>query len=310
MVVSLWVLALYVVALHARRPVHFNSSSVEKLSQSKQNSSEKAESTGHLSLLEATQTSFHASYKSLAFRASIISEKEAKSALYTVPSNENLFRLETTPSGKIFQFLDKPEIIVNTSMAGSLDSHTDKLYPLIQEYSSRPEMAHIRLLSKSLGEQGMDGSKYPIALWLHRLAAASPKPSVEHGSEEASFLERRTKGAAQIDSFQKALSGKSFLLNKKKAPSLVYTGEYTTVPCSRCGNPCFGLCGQGCDCWDWVCGDCETHQGCWEHDCYCSCRGLTNSRCVQLMAHVNTCNDILCARKYCSQDPKVIHTSC
>eukprot|EP00954_Amorphochlora_amoebiformis_P023486 1360367-Amorphochlora_amoeboformis.AAC.2 len=190
MVVSLWVLALYVVALHARRPVHFNSSSVEKLSQSKQNSSEKAESTGHLSLLEATQTSFHASYKSLAFRASIISEKEAKSALYTVPSNENLFRLETTPSGKIFQFLDKPEIIVNTSMAGSLDSHTDKLYPLIQEYSSRPEMAHIRLLSKSLGEQGMDGSKYPIALWLHRLAAASPKPSVEHGSEEASFLER------------------------------------------------------------------------------------------------------------------------
>lgn len=35
------------------------------------------------------------------------------------------------------------------------------------------------------------------------------------------------------------------------------------------GNNCLGLCGRGCTCWRWVCGDCCFHQGCYEHDRCC-----------------------------------------
>ena len=35
------------------------------------------------------------------------------------------------------------------------------------------------------------------------------------------------------------------------------------------GNKCAGLCGPGCSCWNWVCGDCCRHGGCYEHDKCC-----------------------------------------
>ena len=34
-------------------------------------------------------------------------------------------------------------------------------------------------------------------------------------------------------------------------------------------NDCRGLCGKGCLCWSWVCGDCCWHRGCYEHDLCC-----------------------------------------
>jgi hypothetical protein len=36
-----------------------------------------------------------------------------------------------------------------------------------------------------------------------------------------------------------------------------------------CGSNCLGMCGPGCTCWDWVCGDCEFHDGCYTHDLAC-----------------------------------------
>lgn len=34
-------------------------------------------------------------------------------------------------------------------------------------------------------------------------------------------------------------------------------------------NKCLGMCGKGCWCWRWVCGDCCWHRGCYEHDKCC-----------------------------------------
>ena len=40
--------------------------------------------------------------------------------------------------------------------------------------------------------------------------------------------------------------------------------------CSRpTKNNCRGLCGPGCWCWSWFCGDCCWHRGCYEHDLCC-----------------------------------------
>ena len=35
------------------------------------------------------------------------------------------------------------------------------------------------------------------------------------------------------------------------------------------GDQCYGMCGYGCDCWSWVCGDCCYHYGCAVHDSWC-----------------------------------------
>ena len=40
--------------------------------------------------------------------------------------------------------------------------------------------------------------------------------------------------------------------------------------CSRpTANKCRGMCGPGCTCWSWYCGDCCWHRGCYEHDLCC-----------------------------------------
>jgi len=40
--------------------------------------------------------------------------------------------------------------------------------------------------------------------------------------------------------------------------------------CPPCADDeCYGLCGYGCQCWSYVCGDCCWHQGCFGHDICC-----------------------------------------
>ena len=34
-------------------------------------------------------------------------------------------------------------------------------------------------------------------------------------------------------------------------------------------NDCLGMCGPGCTCWSWVCGNCCRNQFCYEHDLCC-----------------------------------------
>ena len=50
-------------------------------------------------------------------------------------------------------------------------------------------------------------------------------------------------------------------------------------PCTRPKeNKCRGMCGPGCTCWRWYCGNCCRHQGCYEHDLCCK-RNLFSSYC-------------------------------
>ena len=47
-------------------------------------------------------------------------------------------------------------------------------------------------------------------------------------------------------------------------------GEMQKRGCLRpTKNNCRGLCGPGCWCWSWFCGDCCWHRGCYEHDLCC-----------------------------------------
>ena len=53
-------------------------------------------------------------------------------------------------------------------------------------------------------------------------------------------------------------------------------------------NICGGLCGLGCSCWSWFCGDCCWHRGCYEHDLYCK-KSRFSSDYVNPLQHGFTC---------------------
>ena len=105
------------------------------------------------------------------------------------------------------------------------------------------ELALLPALSRSLGEAGYAGFKSAPALTLHRFALF------------------REQGADSVDT--------------PELPSAPLQSELGEVPyCENLSgninhNDCYGMCGRGCSCWSWVCGDCCYHRGCALHDDQC-----------------------------------------
>lgn len=71
----------------------------------------------------------------------------------------------------------------------------------------------------------------------------------------------------------------------------------STDECPPCKSAeCLGMCGPGCVCWKWSCGDCCYHRGCYDHDL--CCRSKPNSlACLLPMAFD-------CDSKYVCEEPK------
>lgn len=57
------------------------------------------------------------------------------------------------------------------------------------------------------------------------------------------------------------------------------------------GDDCLGLCGAGCKCWKFVCGDCCFNQGCYEHDLCCGTEeGYLYEYCTRVYKHDFSCS--------------------
>lgn len=108
------------------------------------------------------------------------------------------------------------------------------------EYWSTPELALLPHLSKLIGQElGYTGAAYPATLPLHLMALSVDKHAKASGS---------------------ALS----------EPLTSSPNEATTCQAYPFrSNGCYGMCGPGCTCWKWLCGDCCFHTGCAVHDDYC-----------------------------------------
>jgi hypothetical protein len=98
-----------------------------------------------------------------------------------------------------------------------------------------PEVAQLPTLSRALGVRGITGSQFPASLALHKAA-------------------RQSADALGIN-----------VEKLDTAQSL--EGYCTSYP--NQGDSCYGMCGPGCSCWSWVCGDCCYHYGCAVHDSWC-----------------------------------------
>lgn len=127
------------------------------------------------------------------------------------------------------QAATQPDAVSTDGFAFTGDTH------LLDDMLKLPEMAELPALSRALGVRGFTGSEYPASLVLHKM-----------GRQSADALGIRL---APLD-----------------APTS--TNGYCTSYPNR-GDSCYGMCGPGCSCWSWVCGDCCYHHGCAVHDSWC-----------------------------------------
>ena len=162
--------------------------------------------------------------------------------------------------------LDEPEGIEER-----LFSAEDEAYSLsvmqrsYKKLHRRFEIACFVHATVKLGrENGVLGSEYPAAMSLYVMAMRLSKHE----------------GAASG-----AISLKNAVQQSCSAPKLYCSNSNSC--CKKCplGRICLGMCGPGCTCWSWACGDCCYHQGCYDHDLCCqtylswNCLGVWKFQC-------------------------------
>lgn len=103
-----------------------------------------------------------------------------------------------------------------------------------------PESTILPWLSRALGEKGITGVSHPASLDLHTFSALAARArEIEVPSLDAASIPGNEERGAQSS-------------------------------CNRpTANQCYGMCGKGCNCWSWICGDCCYHGGCAAHDSDC-----------------------------------------
>jgi hypothetical protein len=246
----------------------------------------------------ANPNEIHAELAGLGFHGKVTGENSGDSHLYDTGTKQSLLSLHTEGNtaqvrfghDAPFNFVITPETLnvnpadamsfleaINKASVAKFDAGMKSL-----EFSNM--YPKIVALSKALGIQGYQGNTHAVTLWLHNMAVETMKKSSSDVVE-----------LAQTD--EQAETKMGYWRRRRRR----FTPKFARKPINFCGNKCFGLCGNGCSCWKHVCGDCLSHQGCWEHDAYCSCCGTANHRCRTFMANSRTCNSPGCANKYCAK---------
>ncbi|HTQ46560.1 MAG TPA: hypothetical protein VMI75_27595 [Polyangiaceae bacterium] len=122
-----------------------------------------------------------------------------------------------------------PSNVSTEGFAWTGDTH------VLDDMLGLPEMKQLPTLSRALGVRGITGMDYPAVLALHKVAQQAA----------AAF----STDVPKLDTIQ-----------SQNAYCQAYPNS---------GDSCYGMCGSGCSCWSWVCGDCCYHYGCAVHDSWC-----------------------------------------
>ena len=160
-----------------------------------------------------------------------------------------LVHAETTETSYVFHYMDNRLTLevskawIEQVRAAAPDAQTDDETQMhwtgdkavLDEMLAVPELKLLPTLSRTLGEMGYTGNTYQASLPLHKIA-------------------RQSADALGID------------VQPIKTPESE-NSLCTAYP--NQGDSCYGMCGPGCSCWSWVCGDCCYHYGCARHDSWC-----------------------------------------
>ena len=137
----------------------------------------------------------------------------------------------------------------------------------VKHLLTKPELKLLKEAAFELGNQGVTGIDYPSVLPFHMTALRTGSHDHYNTVSDWSNLDHhRLKRSACI----------------QKCP-----------PCKE--KECFGMCGPGCSCWDFACGDCCYHKGCLYHDLCCRKQPSSTACLIPI--------DFTCSGKYkCTSD--------
>lgn len=138
-----------------------------------------------------------------------------------------------------------------TNLVGKLkkldpEAHSRVLKRSVKNMLSKREINLLSDAAVAMGRQGITSQDYPSALPLFMTASRLIKRSVNEDVQSDS----NTDGGG---------GGKDDNENLK-----------CLEECPPCQDEeCLGLCGPGCECWEWACGNCCYNKGCYYHDLCC-----------------------------------------
>jgi hypothetical protein len=169
--------------------------------------------------------------------------------LHVATTSHVLIHAETTATAYVFHYLDdRLTLSVDKAWIAQVQTegadgaaaqdesqmHWSGDMAVLDEMLALPEVKDLPGLSRTLGSMGYTGNTYPASLALHKIA-------------------RQSADALGIE------------VQPLQVPN---ENSYCTAYPNQ-GNNCYGMCGPGCSCWSWVCGDCCYHYGCARHDDWC-----------------------------------------
>lgn len=175
-------------------------------------------------------------------RGSFVQERRAQdnSDYYVAPEHVRTLRAvyHKNGSARVGEIL---------SQVRRLDRNASLLQQSLSSLVADPGFALLPFAARDMGEKGLTGVDYPILLPFYATTMKLSKlPSTSLVVQRSAIPFRDT--------------GSEFKHQN-------CTSYNTCPPCQE--NYCLGMCGNGCHCWHFVCGDCCYHQGCYDHDICC-----------------------------------------
>ena len=152
------------------------------------------------------------------------------------------------------------------------NAHSRVLEKSVRRALSKQEIRLLKDAAIAMGRRGVTGQDYPSTLPLYMTA-----------------LRMKSYSDANIHVFTD---------QNVKFHELRLRREDCLSDCPPCeSQECLGMCGPGCDCWKWTCGNCCYNKGCYYHDL--CCRSKPNSLACLLPMSFD------CDSKYVCEDPTV-----
>lgn len=187
----------------------------------------------------------------------IISMQRISSHQQLIIIQEKVFIQVYASSTKKYRDYYVPQYLLKDTKYVSEDSfkiykdHKKKLQTSLEELLNSFYADLIRKVAYSLGNDlRIYGNHYPSILPFYLVAA---------------MLERMD--------YMTTLTGRTCTKNSTKEDNCFDK----CPPCPE--NECLSLCGYGCHCWKWVCGDCCYHLGCHGHDICCR-KNFIQTKCL------------------------------
>ena len=144
----------------------------------------------------------------------------------------------------------------------------------IEELLARPEVLLIKDAAFAIGNTGITGVRNPAAMAFYTTALRFAESAIGDQHAASGESEGATRG----------------LVSKKRSRRQLTWCSNSNSNCDICpqGDNCLGLCGPGCSCWWFICGDCCWNLGCYIYSVF-TCSGQNDLDCWLNVPFTMTC---------------------